>query len=227
MRERSLGLRIGMYQQIGAIYPGSGAARAAAELAHTEVEEATAQRIRLSREFLVQNREVSGPKGLGLRPELLDGDAANAELHPEGVTLLGARAVRVHYLAASGDDDDPPRHVDERLTPAHLARVVSQIEEVSYRNMLVDPLDDVAPDAQRDLFFERVRLGLVDQVDRRPEAISTYTYRGLRERYGIVRARDPILPFDLVLQGSLSDFSVGAFPRIRKPRETPDAILYR
>jgi hypothetical protein len=227
IRERNLGLRIGMYQQIGVIYPGSGGARTAAQLAHIEATEATAQRIRLSREFLVENREVSGPKGLALRPELLDGDAANAELHPAGVTLIGARGVRLHYLAASGDEDDPPRDVDERLGHDHLARVVSQIEEVTYRNMLLDPLDDVTPDAQRDLFFERVRLGLADSPDRRPEAISTYTYRGLRERYGIVRARDPILPFDLVLQGSLSDFSVGAFPRIRKPRETPDAILYR
>jgi hypothetical protein len=227
VRERNLGLRIGMYQQIGILYPGSVAARSAAALAHAEATEATAQRIRLSREFLKQNREVSGPKGLALRPELLDGDAANAELHPDGVTLLGARGVRVHYLAASGDEDDPPHDVDERLGHAHLARVVSQIEEVAYRNTLLDPLDEVVPDAQRDLFFERVRLGLADDLDHRPEAISTYTYLGLRERYGIVRARDPILPFDLVLQGSLSDFSVGAFPRIRKPRETPDAILYR
>ena len=36
-----------------------------------------------------------------------------------------------------------------------------------------------------------------------------------------------ILPFDIVFQGSLSDLSMGAFPRMRKPRETPDAFLYR
>ena len=30
----------------------------------------------------------------------------------------------------------------------------------------------------------------------------------------------------LVLRGSLSDLSLGAFPRFREPRETPDAFLY-
>jgi hypothetical protein len=49
----------------------------------------------------------------------------------------------------------------------------------------------------------------------------------MRERYGMVRARDSILPFDLVLQGSFHDLSLGAFPRIRAPKETPDAFLYK
>lgn len=49
----------------------------------------------------------------------------------------------------------------------------------------------------------------------------------MRERYGMVRGRESILPFELVLQGSLWDFSLGAFPRWREPRTTPDAFLYR
>ena len=58
-------------------------------------------------------------------------------------------------------------------------------------------------------------------------AISQYVYRGVRERYGMVRHRESILPFDLVFHGSLSTLSLGAFPRLRKPKETPDAFLYR
>jgi hypothetical protein len=227
LREKSLGLRMGMYRQLGLTYPGSRAARVAGELARAEVEGSTAQHIRISRGFLEENPALAGPKGLGLRPELLDGDRANAELHPEGVTLLGARLVEVNYLARSGDEDDPARSVRERLSEEHLARVVSQLEEISYHNMLLDPLADVAPDARRDLFFERVRLGLADDVDKRTGAVSNYAYRGLRERYGMVRAREPILPFDLVLQGSFHSLSLGAFPRMRPPKETPDAILFR
>jgi hypothetical protein len=49
----------------------------------------------------------------------------------------------------------------------------------------------------------------------------------MRERYGMVRARESILPFDLVFQGSLSDLSLGVFPRIHAPAETPDSFLYR
>jgi hypothetical protein len=227
LRERSLGLRMGMYRRLGVTYPGSRAARVAGELARGEVERATAQRIRISRGFLEENPALAGPEGLGLRRELLDDDPANAELHAEGVTLLGARIVEVSYLARSGDEDYPPRRVRETLSEEHLARVVSQLEETAYRNMLLDPGADVAPDARRDLFFERVRLGLADEVDKRPGAISNYAYRGLRERYGMVRARESILPFDIVLQGSFHSLSLGAFPRMRPPKETPDAILFR
>ena len=66
-----------------------------------------------------------------------------------------------------------------------------------------------------------------DDVDPRAGAASHYVYRGLRERYGVVRRREPILPFDLVIKGSFTDLSIGAFPRIREPRETPDAFLYK
>ncbi len=82
-------------------------------------------------------------------------------------------------------------------------------------------------DANRDVLFERARVGLSDEIDTRPLAQSTYSYRGMRERYGMVRARESILPFELVFQGSLSDLSLGAFPRVNAPPETPDAFLYR
>jgi hypothetical protein len=49
----------------------------------------------------------------------------------------------------------------------------------------------------------------------------------MRERYGLVRGRESILPFDLVLQGSFSNLNLGAFPRWRPPKETPDIFLYR
>jgi len=227
LREKSLSLRISMYRQLGVTYPGSRAARVAGELARREVDTATAQRIRISRGFLEENPALAGPEGLGLRGELLDDDPSNAELHPEGVTLLGARTVEVSYLARSGDEDDPAQRVRENVSEERLARIVSQLEETSYRNMLLDSDADVAPDARRDVFFERVRLGLADETDKRPGAISNYAYRGMRERYGMVRARESILPFDLVLQGSLHSLSLGAFPRFRPPKETPDAILFR
>jgi len=42
-----------------------------------------------------------------------------------------------------------------------------------------------------------------------------------------VRSRESVLPFDIVFSASLSGLDLGAFPRIRPPRETPDAMLYR
>jgi len=90
-----------------------------------------------------------------------------------------------------------------------------------------DPPEKLTTTIERDLVFERARLGLSDEIDTRANAEADYAYRGMRERYGMVRSRDPILPFDLVVQGSLAELSLGAFPRMRTPRETPDAMLYR
>ena len=121
----------------------------------------------------------------------------------------------------SGGPVDLPQELREQIR--ELARVLPDLDY--YELLEVERDADVA--AIRDAFFERARLGLADQVDRRALAESTYRYEGLRERYGMVRGRESILPFDIVLQGNLGDLSLGAFPRIRKPRETPDAFLYR
>ena len=43
----------------------------------------------------------------------------------------------------------------------------------------------------------------------------------------MVRMHEPLLPFDLVVQGSFPGLGLGAFPRLRPPRATPDAILFR
>ncbi len=226
-RERDRALRNGMYRQLAREMPETPAGREAGHRARLETLESTPQRILISRGFLLENPRVAGTEGLGLRPELLDDEPANGELHPEGVALLGGSVVEVNYLAADGDPASPPRAERERLGPEDMARVVSVLEETSFRNSLLDADDAIVADADRDAFFERLRLGLADEIDARPEAGSSYAYRGMRERYGMVRSRDSILPFDLVLRGSLSDLSLGAFPRIREPRETPDSFLYR
>ena len=226
-REPRRDVRNQMFRRVTRDFPETPAGRAAGRFARAEIEESTPLHIRISRGFLLENPQLAGPQGLGLRPGLLDGDAANGELHAEGVTLLGGRVLELSFVGPSGDDEHPPERVREKLSDDRLARLVSRLEETSFHNELVDPDDQLGADAQRDVYFERVRLGLADDVDLRAGADSDYTYTGMRERYGLVRSRESILPFDLVLQGSLTDLSIGAFPRIRKPRETPDAFLYK
>ena len=83
------------------------------------------------------------------------------------------------------------------------------------------------PDALRDTYFERVRLGLTDADGSAGLAgTSFYKYVGVREKYGMVRARESILPFDLVISGSLNTMALGAYPRIRRPRPTPNQFLF-
>ena len=226
-RERNRALRIGMLRLIPERFAGTPAVEVADARLRAEVENASAQSIRLSRGFLLENPRIAGPHGLGLAPALFDGDNRNGELHPEGVSLRGGRVLEVCTIAPGNDETGAPHRAQETISPAQLARLVSEVEEADLRNSLLDSDDDFTPDAQRDVFFERARLGLADDVDARATATSEYAYLGMRERYGLVRARESILPFELVLKGSLSDFSLGAFPRIKEPRQTPDAILYK
>ena len=143
------------------------------------------------------------------------------------MAFLGGATLELSLVSPGGDQDDPPVHQRVRLDESHLARAIALLEETTFRNALVDPDDVTEPDARRDRFFEQARLGLADVVDPRPDAGSRFVYLGMRERYGLVRAREAILPFDIVVQGSFKDLSLGAFPRIRKPRETPDAAFYK
>jgi hypothetical protein len=219
-------LRGSILQGVVREYPDSDAGRDAGRRARSELETASAQRIRVTRGFLEENPRVAGSGGLGLSPNLLDGDRRNGELHPQGVSFLGGRVLEFALLAESGDEDDPPATVRRHIDADRLARAVAMLDETARVNPQLDPDEEFEADASRDVFFERARLGLADEPDTRAAAESTYVFRGLRERYGIVRGRDSILPFDLVLSGSLEDLSLAAFPRWREPRRTPDAFLY-
>jgi hypothetical protein len=226
-KEKNPGMRIAMLRRVAREYQGTQASRAAGLIAREQTLRASPQRIQLSRGFLLENPEIAGVTGLSLRTGLLDDDPANGELHPAGVAFLGGRALELSLVSPDGDQDDPPVRQTLRLEESHLARAVALLEETTFRNALLDGDDRVEPDARRDRFFEQARLGLAEVVDPRPGAGSQYIYLGMRERYGLVRSREAILPFDLVVQGSFSDLSLGAFPRIRMPRETPDAVFYK
>ena len=192
-----------------------------------EVGKATPQQVRITRNFLKENPKVAGAEGLGIQPTLLDGELRNGELHPEGVVLAGGQLLELRFVADGMRDDDPPVLSRKQISSERLARVVSLLEETSIRNELVDADNTQAFDAQRDLFFEAAKLGVASNPDLRPAAESTYVFQGLRDRYGLVRGRESILPVDIVLQGSLPSLGLGAFPRIRTPKPTPDAILYK
>ncbi|MEN8182928.1 MAG: hypothetical protein ABFS46_10385 [Myxococcota bacterium] len=220
-------VRVGMLRQVARDYADTEAGAEAGHLLRIELEESTPQQIRVSREFLIEHPRVAGPEGLALLPELLDGELDNGELHPHGLTLLGGRAIELAFVNENGEERGEPVVRKQRVSEERLARVVSRLEEASHRDILVDPDRSQEPDADRDLFFERVRLGLTDDPDTRPTARSTYAFRGTRERYGLVRQRESILPVELVLQVSGGDMGIGAFPRITPRRGTPDAMLYR
>jgi hypothetical protein len=113
----------------------------------------------------------------------------------------------------------------ERIPRERFARLVSLLEEEAYERLLADARESPEPDPQRDAFFADARLGL-SGGGARPSAVSESVYLGTREKFGLVKRKDSILPVELVLQGGLEDLGFAAFPRIIAPRDLPDAFLY-
>ena len=225
-RERTIHAQVAVLRRIGREFPETEAAQKAGELLREMLRETTPQRIRVTKGFLTENPEVAGPEGLALQPGLLDDERRNGELHPEGIMLLGSNAIEIGFLAPSGDPRDEAVRERRRISETRMARMVSRIQEADQRNIRTDRDYPAEFDADRDLFFERALLGAADLPHPKPTARSNYTYRGVRERYGLVRGREPILPVELVLQGSFDGLSLGAFPRIRMPKSTADSFLY-
>ncbi len=226
-RQERRDFQLALFREIAERYPETETGQQARHRSRAILNQTTTQEIRVSRGFLEENPEIAGPRGLGIRPEFLDGQKDNGELHPDGVTLTGGQTLEVALLAASGDETDPAETRHEKLNEDQLARFVAMLDETAQRNALIDPLAELKADPDRDLYFERARLGVADVPDGRPAATSHYAFLGVREKYKMVRHHEPLLPFDLVIQGSVPDLGLGAFPRLRPPRETPDAILFR
>jgi hypothetical protein len=226
-KERRLEVRVPLLQEVASAFPSTASAREAGVAAREEIERASAQRIRISKGYLLENPNVAGRNGLALRPDLLDGELENGELHTQGVTLIGSGMIELAFVGARGRAGAEPVLRREHVSEERLARLVAQLDEATEHIARTDRDLRFEPDARRDLYFERARLGVAEDADTRPQARSSYEYIGLRERYGVVRGRESILPAEIVLQGSFTDFSLGAFPRFRPPKATPDQVLYR
>jgi hypothetical protein len=60
------------------------------------------QGLRMSKQFLLENPELYGPRGLGLKATLLDGDSRNMEIADRGVNLVNDNEVLVYYQTPWG-----------------------------------------------------------------------------------------------------------------------------
>src|SRR5947208_16838499 len=82
-------------------YPESaGAADATKKLAELAKDENRG--LRMSKQFLMENPELYGPSGLGLKASLFDGNKTNMELADRGVNLISDDEILVYYQTPWG-----------------------------------------------------------------------------------------------------------------------------
>jgi hypothetical protein len=60
------------------------------------------QGLRMSKQFLMENPEIYGPNGLGLKASLFDGNTRNMEIANRGVNLVSDRELLVYYQTPWG-----------------------------------------------------------------------------------------------------------------------------
>ncbi len=60
------------------------------------------QGLRMSKQFLIENPELFGPRGLGLKASLFDGTPKNMEIAERGVNLLSDNEILVYYQTPWG-----------------------------------------------------------------------------------------------------------------------------
>jgi len=60
------------------------------------------QGLRMSKQFLLENPELFGPRGLGLKASLFDGNPKNMEIADRGVNLLSDNELMVYYQTPWG-----------------------------------------------------------------------------------------------------------------------------
>jgi hypothetical protein len=216
---RRIDVRVALYRQVIEEYADTNAGRTASDELRELRRNFTPQSIQVSRDFLLEHRELTAPGALGLRDELLDGDDDNGELAEAGVLLIGRTLVRIAL-----EKRDP---VTEDLGTDAFARFIGLLEQAYESSLGQEKSLRPVSDPQRDLFFERARLGLLDDSDLRAAAASSFAFLSTSERLNPLRRNESILPVELVVRGGLEDFGVAAMPRIRTPKESDDAFLYK
>ncbi|HWP23643.1 MAG TPA: hypothetical protein VNM15_05600 [Candidatus Binatia bacterium] len=82
-------------------YPGTAAAAEATKKLAALARDGR-HGLRMSKQFLLENPEIYGASGLGLKATLLDGNPSNMELAERGVTLVDDNELVVHYQTPWG-----------------------------------------------------------------------------------------------------------------------------
>jgi hypothetical protein len=91
------------------------------------------QGLRMSKQFLMENPELFGPRGLGLKASLFDGNPANMEIAERGVNLLSDNEILLHYQTPWG-----PRSQSYSLTKSLNDRFFVTLREKNLQVALSD-----------------------------------------------------------------------------------------
>jgi hypothetical protein len=88
------------------------------------------QGLRMSKQFLMENPEIYGPNGLGLKASLFDGDPRNMEIASRGINLVNNHELLVYYQTPWGVRSQS-YPVSEKMSDRFYARLREKNHEVA------------------------------------------------------------------------------------------------
>lgn len=162
--------------------------------------------LRLSKQFLVENPQLYGPHGLGLRTALFDGRVDNMELAGNGLNILGRNSVLLHY--------DTPWGVRTRTYPVSERRVEAlegRLREKHYELAALDA-DERDVDSTGGLKDFPVHLMQVATPDRRPDEADL---QFIRRTGRTADPRSPILDHQLLSAKETDPWRSLGLPTVR------------
>ena len=191
-------------------YPESpAAAEATKKLA--ELVKNDNQGLRMSKQFLVENPELYGPNGLGLKSSLFDGKSTNMELAERGVNLLNDNEILVHYQTPWG-----VRSQSYPISKLTTERFFSTLRQKNHDVALAD-IDQRAKDSVGGIknMPTPILQGVRGNSAEKPEDNQDSTFSFIRQADGTAPSFPRVLDHELLSENELNPGSKYLLPPIQ------------
>ena len=162
--------------------------------------------LRLSKQFLAENPQLHGPRGLGLKAVLFDGRSDNVELADKGLNVLGRDAVMLHY--------DTPWGVQTRTYPVAERRIENLETLLREKHYELAALDADKRDRTRGDGLSEFPSRLM-QVDARDRSSNDADLRFIRRTGRNADPRSPILDHRLLSARETDPHKALGLPTVR------------
>ncbi|HXG51373.1 MAG TPA: hypothetical protein VNN77_08225 [candidate division Zixibacteria bacterium] len=191
-------------------YPNSAAA-AEATRKLAEMARDNRQGLRMSKQFLLENPEIYGPRGLGLKASLLDGNPANMEIADRGVNLLNEQELLVYYQTPWG-----VRSQSYPVGRQTVERLFATLREKNQQVALADA-NRRAPGTEGGIqnLPSSVRRGTTGVRRERPEENEDTTFSFVRRADGTLPAYPKVLDHELLSENERNPESKYKLPPIQ------------
>ena len=169
------------------------------------------QGLRMSKQFLMENPELYGPNGLGLKPSLFDGNSNNMELADRGVNLLNDNEILIHYQTPWGI-----RSQTYSLSKPTTDRFFTTLRQKNHEVALAD-IDKRAKDSVGGIknMPTPILQGVRGKSTEKPEDDQDSTFSFIRQADGTAPSFPRVLDHELLSENELNPESKYTLPPIQ------------